>query len=304
MHLKSYDNLITFLKTGAKVFFCLILYMSFWVLTTPLCFVILKSTKPLFRILCLIPLLGLIGYLTGFLSLWLLSLPLLCTELALFIENTKKIKNITWLQLLVLLIGSITHLLIFLGFELLFPKAFEQSLLDWFTKIDEFWINLMLKWPSDVQSSDWLNYNWSDYLGYMASIYFVSLVLGVFACFWGTRLLKKFKVPDFLFWLTVICFGLGFLRWESLLGLLEISDLSIQYFKSQQIYFQNVSIILSSLYFFQGLSVSAYLMENFKIARFWQNLWYILIILNMPLILVVLGLVDFVFEFRSFKEMK
>ena len=286
------------------MFFCFFLYLLFWVVVTPISFMVLKSTKFFTRFLFYTPLFLLIFNFAGFLSLWLLSVPFICTELALYIDNNEKRRTETIFQLLVVSIGLLAHLALYVGYDLLFPKAVDLSLMDWFSKIDQFWINLQLQIPADSKTNEWLQFSWFNYIGYFSSIYFLSFILGVFTCFWRSPVLNKFKAPDLFFWMTTLTFALGFLNWTPLFTYLGISMENDQLFEMNQIYFQNISVILSGIYFFQGLSVSSYLMKKFKIARFWQNLWYILIILNLPLILVVLGLMDFLFEFRSFKETK
>lgn len=286
------------------MFFCFFLYLLFWVVVTPISFMVLKPTKFSVRVLFYTPLLVLIFNFAGFLSLWLLSVPFICTELALYIDKNKKRRVETSFQLLVVAVGILAHLALYVGYDLFFPSLVDLNLYDWFSKIDQFWINLQLQIPSDSKTNEWLQFSWFNYIGYFSSIYFLSFILGVFTCFWRTNVLDKFKAPDLFFWITTLTFAVGFLNWSPLFEYLGLSDENYSIFEMNQIYFQNISVILSGIYFFQGLSVSSYLMKKFKIARFWQNLWYILIILNLPLILVVLGLMDFLFEFRSFKETK
>jgi hypothetical protein len=302
--LESHSNLKELFKAGARVFFCFILYVLFWSIITPISFLVLKSTKLSYRLLFYIPLFLIILNFAGFLSLWLLSVPFLCTELALHIDKNEKLRAETYFQLIVVSVGLIGHLALYVAYDLAFPKAVDLNLYDWFFKIDQFWINLQLQIPADSKSSEWLQFSWFNYIGYFSSIYFLSFILGVFTCFWRSSILDKFKAPDILFWFTTFTFALGFLNWGPLFTYIGFDVEIYALFEANQIYSQNISVILSGIYFFQGLSVSSYLMKKFKIARFWQNLWYILIILNLPLILVVLGLMDFLFEFRSFKETK
>ena len=292
------------MKTGFRVISCFFIYLVCWVVLTPLTFMILKSTQVKVRLFFYTPILILIYMTTGFLNFWILLLPVMCTEAALAIDSSARIKNRTDLQILLLALFSMAHMTIYVVFDLLNPEQLNRDFLEWFTKIDEFWLNLSTQVPTESTSYEWLKFSWFEYVGYFPSIYFLSLILGVFACFWKSTVIKRFKAPDLVFWITVFSFALGFLKWAPAFEFLKLSEADLPNFNSNQIYFKNIAITLSSLYFFQGLSVSSYLMEKFKIARFWQNLWDILIILNLPMVLVIMGLVDFLFEFRSFKETK
>lgn len=283
---------------------CFLIYLVCWVVLTPLTFLILRSTQLKSRLFFYLPISLLIYVTTGFLNFWILTVPLICTEVALGIDSSPKLKNRTDLQILLLVLASMSHMAVFVLFEMLDPVQMNQDLFQWFTSIDEFWANLSSQVPTESTTNTWLKLSWYEYIGYFGSIYFVSLILGVFACFWKTNVIRKFKVPDLFFWITVLSFALGFLKWDRAFELMGWTDALLAEFASTQIYFKNIAMSLSALYFFQGLSVSSYFMEKFKIARFWQNLWYILIILNLPMILVIVGLVDFLFEFRSFKETK
>ncbi len=295
----------SFFKTGLRIFSSVLLYILFWVIATPLCFLLLKSTKRSIRLSLLSGFLLIVFYSIGFLSFWIMLLPVLSVELAILLTNTKVSKYSSQLLILALCGAATLHFGIFAIYEAIFPKKLSLQVEDWFYRINDFWSKLVEQLGSNSEGQSFINQNWYEYIGYIPSVYFLSLIVGVFSCFWRHKILKNFKNPDLFFWAAIVSFSLGFLNWDRALSSLPLnfSDV-LASFETYQIYFKNIFIVLSGLYFFQGLSVSSYLMEKFKIARFWQNLWYILVVLNLPVILVFMGLIDFLFEFRSFKETK
>jgi hypothetical protein len=60
----------------------------------------------------------------------------------------------------------------------------------------------------------------------------------------------------------------------------------------------NALNVLIVLYFFQGLAVISNVFRSFKVAPFWQAIWYTLFVLQLFLMVSLLGFVDYWLEFR------
>lgn len=281
----------------------MLLYMLFWVFSTSLVSVILRKVPISMRLLFQSISLILILQLSGFLNFWMALVPLFCVECSFFVRSKKKIREETLNQLILLSVVIIIHLSIYVLFEVFFKASLDLQIRAWFERIDLYWDTMLQNFGTETGSYKILSEGWLGFLNYVPAVYFGGFILGFYSCFWGSVTMSKFKCPEPMFWVAIASFAVGFLNWETTAELSGLQS-TFEVLKDYQILFKNLFIVLSCLYFFQGLSVSSHLMEKFKIARFWQNLWYILIIFNLPMIIVFMGLLDFIFEFRSFKERK
>jgi hypothetical protein len=277
--------------------------MMFWVFSTSLTSVILKKVSLSSRLILQSLILILILKYSGFLNFWMVLIPLFCVELSFYVKTKKSLREDTVKQLILLSGVILFHLLIYVAFDSFFKESLDLQFRLWFERIDLYWDSMLQNFGAETVSYKMLSEGWLTLLDFVPSVYFGGFILGFYSCFWGSVTLSKFKCPDLMFWIAIICFAFGFLNWDTSAEFIGASS-QFTYLKFYQILFKNFFIVLSCLYFFQGLSVSSHLMEKFKIARFWQNLWYILIIFNLPMIIVFMGLLDFIFEFRSFKERK
>lgn len=278
---------------------CFFLYSFVWVFAAPLCYNILRKSHTALRIGVESLFLAFVLYGAGLLNFWILLIPVFGLELALFIRKRDILRLSSLNQLLALSVVILFHLTLYVIFDFFFSERLDLEIMAWMMKLDQFWKNFTLQMSNEIRFKELLEISWFDYLKFIPTIYFSSFIIGFLGCYWRSRILSRFRCPDFLFWAATLCFALGFLSWDGLWSYLGLQEEMLKGFKSVQDFSANAFVVLSCIYFFQGLSVSSYLMEKFKITRFWQNLWYILIILNLPMVLVILGLVDFLFEFRS-----
>lgn len=285
-----------------QIFICILLYSLLWVFATPLAFTILRPINLKIRLTIQILFFLFILFTIGFMTFWVLLMPAISVELAILTFGFKKLSKDFRVQLLILAIFALVHLCLYILFDYLRPQELNDQLTFWFGHVDKYFEKMGLQLGEGTESFKFLKSTWSNLLAYVPSIYFSGFVLGYYSCFWRTRLLASFRCPDSIFWVTLISFSFGFLSIDK--QFLQIFGPYSADIISYQIVAKNVFLVFCSLYLFQGLSVSLYFMEKLKISRFWQNLWYILIIFNLPMILVAIGIFDFLFEFRSFKEKK
>lgn len=285
-----------------QIFICILLYSLLWVFATPLAFTILRPINYKIRILIQTIFFLLILYSIGFMTFWVLLMPALTVEFAIYTFSLKRLSRDFRIQFLILALFALIHLCLYILFDYLKPQELNDQLSFWFGHVDNYFEKMGIQLGEQTDKFKFLKKTWVNVLQYVPSIYFSGFVLGYYSCFWRTRILASFKCPDSIFWLTLLSFAFGFLTLDK--QFLDIFGSQSPEILSYQIVSKNVFLVLCSLYLFQGLSVSLYFMEKLKISRFWQNLWYILIIFNLPMILVAIGIFDFLFEFRSFKEKK
>ena len=290
---------------------CGLTYIFLWIAAAPIGYNLLKNHSRASRWVmggCFL----LISFFSfGFLGFWLLAMPLICVELALEVNTKlsqgKKEHSKSALlsfhahkefhQIVVLALVIFSHLLIYLLFAWFSEAQLSKLYEDWFGKVNTYFSTLSQNMEEHTQGFMRFKAVWNMLIEYIPAVYFGSFILGFYSCFWNTHLMKKFRCPDSLFWLTLLFFSLGFLNWD-FLGLQDTVFLKLDG-ERLQFWSRNLFFILACMYFFQGISVLGHIMGKLKIARFWQNMWYILIILNIPTGLVFIGLVDFIFEFRS-----
>lgn len=98
------------------------------------------------------------------------------------------------------------------------------------------------------------------------------------------RSLKSFKVADFFLWIFLSSVLGAFLQH----GYEPLSMVSA-----------NVLYIVMALYFFQGLAVVSTGFAKIQLGVFWQILAYFILITQLMLVVCMVGIADFWFEFRN-----
>jgi hypothetical protein len=97
--------------------------------------------------------------------------------------------------------------------------------------------------------------------------------------------LTEFSNPDILVW---VCTA-------ALLGaFLESSPKPLQLFSLNVL---NISILA---YFFQGLGVLGTYFESFRVGLFWRTIWILILVIQLPILLSLVGIVDYWADFRRF----
>ncbi len=307
-------NLFLVLKAIAQVTTCVFFYALLWVFATPICFSLLKNLKTKLRIGLQVIIFALLFYFAGFITFWIVLMPALTVELAIQTVRHRQVLKNYQNQIILLSAVALFHLSLYIIFDSFNSDEINLQLSMWFDQIQTYFDKMSLRVGSQTQSYKLIKQSWIKIIDFVPSIYFGGFVLGYYSCFWRSRLLSSFKCLDSFFWLTLFSFSLGFLNWASYFEFLSKS-INLDYleaFLTYQSLFKNIFLVFCSMYFFQGLSVSLYFMEKLKITRFWQNVWYILIIFNLPMIIAAIGIFDFLFELRverkveprSFKEKK
>lgn len=98
------------------------------------------------------------------------------------------------------------------------------------------------------------------------------------------RNLTTFRVPDLLIWVFL----------AAMLG--AFFDHEVRWLEVVSVNILNVSLVL---YFFQGLAVIADAFARLKVGLLWQILGYALLIFQLFVVVCVIGIADFWFEFRN-----
>ena len=96
--------------------------------------------------------------------------------------------------------------------------------------------------------------------------------------------LLEFKTPDFLIWITM----LGLLGAFSKIDQRWIHYLSV-----------NILSVCVVLHFFQGLAVFQHFFVRLRISPFWKAIWSIILTLQLFLLVVAVGVIDYWADFRS-----
>ncbi len=96
--------------------------------------------------------------------------------------------------------------------------------------------------------------------------------------------LSEFSAPDAVVWLFIV----------SLLG--AFAELGV---KGLQMVAMNIFNVCSVIYFFQGLAVLGKYFETFKVGFFWRFMWVLLLVVQLPILMSMLGLVDYWVDFRK-----
>lgn len=95
--------------------------------------------------------------------------------------------------------------------------------------------------------------------------------------------LTDFSAPDVIVWLFIV----------SLLG--AFAELGMRPFEVFSLNALNVCLVI---YFFQGLAVLGTYFEAFRIGVVWRFLWVMLLVFQLPILMSLLGLVDYWADFR------
>lgn len=129
-----------------------------------------------------------------------------------------------------------------------------------------------------------------------ASLIFIILSLGLALIFepkvsrWagvkmGTReKLADFSAPDVVIWLFIL----------SLLGAFAQTGMKLVELISINVF--NVAVVI---YFFQGLAVLGKYFEAFRVSLVWRLLWIMILAIQLPILMSLLGLVDYWADFRK-----
>ncbi|OFZ13795.1 MAG: hypothetical protein A2Z20_06005 [Bdellovibrionales bacterium RBG_16_40_8] len=100
--------------------------------------------------------------------------------------------------------------------------------------------------------------------------------------------LSDFRATDVMIWFFIF----------SLLGTFGQSGV-----KAIEIISVNILNICAVVYFFQGLAVLCKYFEVFKITLFWKFLWVLILVVQLPIIMSLIGVLDYWIDFRkSFKK--
>lgn len=290
-----------------KISACLFLFLITWIIAVPFVFRYLKKTPVRLRFALTFIFLISIALLGGAFTLWLTLIPIISTELAILIQkNSKRVfTNINfqyWPDRIFILTAFVAfHLGLLIFIEFYFFKEFYLELEIWLSKINEYLLLDASKSLSPAEATLSVQKRWGYIVTYVPSIYFGSFIIAFISCYWRSLSLKALKWPDYLFWLTLISFCVGFIDIAQILDLIHVP---FSFSPEIKLYSSRLFAVLACLYFFQGLSVLTYILEKLKFTRFWQNMWYILIIFNLPVGLILVGVTDFLFEYRSFGEKK
>lgn len=95
--------------------------------------------------------------------------------------------------------------------------------------------------------------------------------------------LQNISVSDYLIWPLIVSFAVSFAPVGE-----DIQSVGL-----------NVFIVISFMYWFQGLAVAEFVFKSFRLGPFSRILFYILIVLQMPFVLSAIGIIDFWFNFRK-----
>ncbi len=97
--------------------------------------------------------------------------------------------------------------------------------------------------------------------------------------------LSDFSVFDAMIWLFIV----------SLLGTFAQTGV-----KSLEIVSLNVFNVCVAAYFFQGLAILAKYFEIFRVGPIWRALWVFLLVIQLPIVLSLVGVIDLWANFRKF----
>lgn len=96
--------------------------------------------------------------------------------------------------------------------------------------------------------------------------------------------LSDFALPDFVVWLFII----------ALLG--SFGQFGLKAFEKLALNLLNITVIL---YFFQGLAVLGKYFDIFRVGLFWRFMWVMILVVQLPLLMAIVGLVDYWADFRK-----
>ncbi len=273
---------------------CFFAFLLIWILAIPFVRHFYKSVPKYVRwILLPLAVIAMSALGLGF-TVWFALIPVLALEAHSLIGFIWQKGESAFKQMgktVVLLLIMLLHIAVALLIRLMFPEAWEQELTIWVTRIGEY---IQQTAGSSQEASVSLMNRWKELHHYIPALYFSAFLMAYLVSFWGTSLLNKIDVPPLYFWAILVSFCLAFI---------DLKGLKVTLPPEVILAAKNVFFPLCCLYFFQGVAVLNSLFDKIKIARFWRNMWYILIILYMPVGLVLLGVAEYLFDYREkYKE--
>jgi hypothetical protein len=96
--------------------------------------------------------------------------------------------------------------------------------------------------------------------------------------------LTEFTAPDVVVWMFIF----------SLLG--SFAQMHRPGVEAISLNFLNVCAVI---YFFQGLAVLGKYFETFKISFFWRLMWVMILVIQLPILMALIGLIDYWADFRK-----
>lgn len=269
---------------------CLFSFMLFWIFSIPIARYFYR-TIPLTLRLTLIALMA-TAFLTfgSVFSLWFCLVPILaletyCATKLTWVKKAKSNEKAIFAAKLLLMI--LVHIAIGFTLKALFSEFWDAETGLWIEKIKEY-----LKSSKSFESIT--DEHVTALLSYLPAFYFGGFISAYLLGHWNTWALNKIEIPYFFFWLLLTSFCVGFINLKDL-GEVPESIILIA---------KNIVFAICPMYFFQGVAVLNGVFDKIKIARFWRNLWYILIILYLPVGLVFVGIADFLFDYREPRKHK
>lgn len=268
---------------------CFLSFVLIWIIALPFVRQFYKSIPLIVRWPLIVVTATILVYVNMGFTLWFASLPLFVLEahcLIGFIWSKESTYYVQARKTLFLLLIMLCHIGLAIGIKTLVPHAWDPELEVWLTRITEY--------LQSARNSEGLMERWGQLYNYLPAFYFSAFLSAYLLSFWGTPPLNKIEVPSVFFWTILLSFCLAFI---------ELKGLQMTVPPNVIVAAKNLFFPLCCLYFFQGVAVLNSLFDKVKIARFWRNIWYILIILYMPVGLVLLGVAEFLFEYREkYKE--
>lgn len=96
--------------------------------------------------------------------------------------------------------------------------------------------------------------------------------------------MSAFRVPDAMVWVAIVAvFGAYF---QHGINWLEVIS-------------KNTLYVLVVVYFFQGLAVVSCAMRAWKVAPFWQGIWYFVLVVQLFILVSLVGFADYWLDFRE-----
>lgn len=280
-----------FVKQVVSFTTCFFAFLLIWILAIPFVRHFYKSIPTYIRWPLLLITTTVLGSMGLAFTAWFALLPALALEAHILIgflwvkgesQPFKQMQRTVAFLFLIL-----AHIGVALVLRLLFHEAWEQELTTWVSRITDY---LQQSTASSSGSESTLMSRWKDLYQYIPAFYFAAFFVGYFLSFWATSLLSRIEIPSLYFWSILVSFCLAFI---------DLKGLKVELPPELVLVAKNVFFPLCVLYFFQGVAVLNSLFDKIKIARFWRNMWYILIILYMPVGLVLLGVAEYLFDYRE-----
>lgn len=279
-------NTHTFLKQVVTFAACFLAFLLIWIVAVPFVKNYYRKIHKLLRYGLIILMSALLIVLKTPFTLWFILLPIFVLEAHLYvglpwIKSTPLSQQLkSTIKLLLFALGHISVAVVL--------RHFTAEM--WSTEVT-LWIEKVIQYiQANPVAAEALNEQGPILIQYIFGFYFSAFSVAYLLTFWSTWFLSKIELPALFFWGILLSFTLAFLDFQGLK--LELPPQLVLIAK-------NVFFPLCCLYFFQGVAVLNSLFDKVKIARFWRNIWYVFIILYLPLGLVLVGVTDFLFEYRE-----